>query len=222
MVAAQPGSAPFTTEFGLRPNDTLLPTGGNRYFPLYPGGFSRFEGEDDNQAVTVEVRVLNQTKTVRFQLHGRSMAVQTRVIEEREWVEGELSQVSLNYFAWCPKTGNVYNFGEDVSHYVNGQVVGHEDTWLAGRNGAKPGLQMPGTFLLGSRYHMELASGVSMDRAENVGSGRTVQTPLGTIRGCITVLETTPLEPDEEVLKAYAPGIGLVADGDLKLVATNH
>jgi hypothetical protein len=57
-----------------------------------------------------------------------------------------------------------------------------------------------------------------MDCAENVESGLTVRTPAGVFKGCITVLETTPLEPDEEVLKTYAPGVGLIIDGNLEVV----
>ena len=33
------------------------------------------------------------------------------------------------------------------------------------------------------------------------------------------VTETTPLEPGEESFKTYCPGIGLVRDDDLELIA---
>jgi len=49
--------------------------------------------------------------------------------------------------------GHVYYFGEEVDIYLpNGQVV-HDGAWEAGQAGALPGIIMPGTFLLGSRYY---------------------------------------------------------------------
>jgi hypothetical protein len=32
------------------------------------------------------------------------------------------------------------------------------------------------------------------------------------------VVDTTPLEPDEETVKVYAPNVGLIVDGPLELV----
>ncbi len=112
--------------------------------------------------------------------------------------------------------------GEDVDIYEEGQTVSHEGSWLAGRNGAQPGLMMPGVFLLGSRYYQELAPGVAMDRAEHVAMGLAVTTPAGTFEGCVMAVDTTPLEPDEETIKVYAPGIGVIVDGPLELVDHGH
>lgn len=77
---------------------------------------------------------------------------------------------------------------------------------------------MPGLPLLGARYHQEVAPGTAMDRAEIVGLDEAVVTPAGEFRGCLRVEETTPLEPDEREYKLYAPGIGLVQDGALRLI----
>ena len=51
-------------------------------------------------------------------------------------------------------------------------MMAHGD---AGIDGAKPGIVMPGSFLLGSRYYQEIAPDVAMDRAENIGVGLTVE-----------------------------------------------
>ena len=96
--------------------------------------------------------------------------------------------------------------------------MSHDGAWLAGRGGAKPGLIMPGTFLLGSRYFQEVAPGVALDRAEHTAQGFPVQTDAGNFKGCVEVTETTPLEPGSESVKVYCPGVGLVMDGDLELV----
>ena len=220
IASTHPGHSPvaYTTEFGLDAEHSLSPDGANGYMSLKPGTFHRYVGEDDNLPVVIEVTVLDATQPVAFRAHGQSITVLTRIVEEREWIDGELTQVSLNYYASCSTTGNIYYLGEDVDHYQDGVVVSHEGSWIAGKRGARPGLRMPGFFLLGARYQQDIAPHVSMDQAEHMGMGAVIETPAGVFRNCVTVLETTPLEPDEETLKIYAPGVGLVIDGSLELV----
>jgi hypothetical protein len=221
--SGHPEELQYTADFGLDPgqlfvsDESFLPDGGNPYFSLRPGTFRRFEGEDEGQFVEVEVTVLGKVRPVAFELDGRWMTAITRVVEEREWINGQLAEVTWNYYARRPGSGDIFYFGEDVEIYSNGQVVSQEGSWLAGRDGAKPGLYMPDLFLLGSRYFQEMAPGVSMDRAEHVDMGVTVETPAGVFEGCVVVMETTALEEDEETVKVYAPGLGLVVDGSLQL-----
>lgn len=210
----------FTTDFGLDNSMYFVPDGGNRYFSLRPGHFVRLEGENgEGQFEEVEITVLNQVRAIYFEVDGTPKVAFARVIEERERLDGRISQISRNYYARCPITDNIYYFGEDVDHYNRrGRIIGHDGAWLAGEDGALPGLAMPATFLEGSRYHMENAPGISMDRAEHIGSGLTINTPAGRFRNCIEVLETSPLEPEEETLKIYAPGVGLIGDEALRVV----
>ena len=106
--------------------------------------------------------------------------------------------------------------------YEDGVVVSHDGAWLAGTDTgegkARPGLIMPGTFLLGSRYFQELAPGVALDRAEHVRMGLTVTTPAGTFEECVEVKETTPLEPGAVSTKVYCAELGLVVDNVVRLV----
>lgn len=92
--------------------------------------------------------------------------ITTRVIEEREVKEGELYEVSRNFFAMDQETGDVFYFGEDVDFYEKGKIVDHSGAWKAYENGAKPGLIMPGTPEIGMKYYQELAPDTSMDRAK--------------------------------------------------------
>jgi hypothetical protein len=57
-----------------------------------------------------------------------------------------------------------------------------------------------------------------MDRAEIVSITDAVKVPVGSYTGCLRTEETTPLEPLAKEYKRYCPGVGLVEDGDLKLV----
>lgn len=74
-------------------------------------------------------------------------------------------------------------------------------------------------FLLGSRYYQEQASGVAQDRAEHTAIIGEVTVPAGAFQGCVEITETSPLEPGQESVKVYCPGIGLVIDGEMELAA---
>jgi len=77
---------------------------------------------------------------------------------------------------------------------------------------------MPGLPLVGAKHYQEIAPKVALDRAEILSVSETVKTPAGVFKNCLKVVETTPLEPRNKEYKYYAPGIGLVQDGKLKLV----
>jgi hypothetical protein len=62
-----------------------------------------------------------------------------------------------------------------------------------------------------------VAPGVAMDRVEIVSLSETVKTPAGEFTNCLKLKETTPLEPGVTDYKYYAPGIGMVQDGSLRL-----
>jgi hypothetical protein len=196
--------SPWQEEFHIS-KCNLLTTGRNEYFILEPGFQTVLEGG----GTKLQITVLDATKTVD--------GVLTRVVEEREWKKGELYEVSRNYFALCEQTKDVFYFGEDVDFYEKGKLVKHDGAWLAGKNGNKAGLMMPGTPKLKMKYYQEIAPGVAMDRAEIVSLNETCKTPAGTFKKCLKVLEGSAINPTEREYKYHAPGIGLVRDEDLRL-----
>ena len=186
--------------------DEPVSIGRNLYFILEPGHHLVLEGGGAQLIITV----LNETKKVD--------GVVARVVEERESKGGKLVEVSRNYFAISKRTNDVFYFGEDVNMYKDGKIVSHAGSWLSGVNGAKFGLMMPGQPLLNARYFQEIAPKVAMDRAKIVSMSEIVNTPAGEFTKCLKVEETTPLQPFITEFKYYAPGIGMVRDGSLKLV----
>jgi hypothetical protein len=224
LLLSTPSWAAFTTDF--RPEECTWRSRGtqNPYFSLKPGYQLVLVGEEDDEGELVEIEaivtVLRQTQRITFQApSGDMVSLKTRVVEERESEDGELVEVSRNFFAICRETGDVFYFGEDVDDYDDGEIVGHEGAWRAGVDGAQPGIIMPGRFLLGSKYFQEIAPGVAMDRGRNVGMGIEIDTPAGTFDGCVAVLDSTALDPDAEGdLKIYCHGIGIVMDEVLELV----
>ncbi len=184
----------------------LSTTGRSQYFILEPGFQLLLEGG----GTRLQITVLDETKTVD--------GVLTRVVEEREWKDGKLYEISRNYFAMCEQTKDVFYFGEDVDFYENDKVVKHDGSWLAGVGGNKPGLIMPGAPKVAMKYYQEIAPDAAMDRAEIVSLSETCKTPAGTFTDCLKVKETSAIEHFAKEYKYHAPGIGLVRDEDLQLV----
>ena len=209
MRAPTPGTASppaavsdWQTDFGIT-NRILATSGRNAFFILEPGFRIVLQGKEERVTITV----LDETVDV--------AGVTTRVVEEREWKNGELVEVTRNFFALCAQTKDVFYFGEDVDNYTDGKVTGHSSAWRAGQGNAKPGLIMPGKPAVGMKYYQELAPGVAMDRAEVVSLAQTLKTPAGTFTNCLRTQEGTALDPDEKEFKTYAPGVGMIQDADL-------
>ena len=191
---------------GAQDKKLLGVKGNNPYINLTPGYQLFYAHGKDTDTLTV----LPETKLID--------GVETRVIEDREMKNGQLIELTRDYYAIDAENNDVYYFGEDVDVYKNGKVVGHEGSWLSGVKGAKFGLMMPGKPRVGQRFAQEQAPGVGMDQAEIVGDHEKVVTPAGTFENCIHVLETSPIEKGLKDHKWYAGGVGQVKDAEMTLV----
>jgi hypothetical protein len=207
LVAASlalPGSAPQSV-FNVNKSQ-LRPSGSNAYFSLRPGDVWVLADEE----LTVTITVLDETRRVD--------GVTTRIVEEHEVEDGELVEISHNFYAIDRSNGNAYYFGEDVDDYEDGEIVSHEGAWRSGVNGARFGLFMPAEPRVGQAYMQENAPGVATDTARVISLRETVVTPLGIFRNCLLLEETNPLDGDTSH-KWFAPGVGLVQDDEAKLIA---
>ncbi len=205
------GSKQWTKEF-LEAPCVWSSNGISAYFVLQPGYRQVLEGREGRDSIHLEITVLDETRTVK--------GVETRVIEERESANGELVEISRNFFALCGPANDVFYFGEEVDIYKAGKVVKHEGAWTAGVAGAREGLFIPARPLVGARFYQEIAPGVAMDRVEIVSDNETLETASGEFSHCIKLEETSPLEPLARGYKLFAPGVGIVVDD--KLVLTKH
>ena len=178
--------------------------GHNPYFPLTPGlRIHLTDGEE-----TVVFSVLDETKLVD--------GVETRVVEEHETENGELVEISRNYFAIDRTTGDVYYFGEDVEIYEDGKVVSHDGAWLAGRDGVGFGLIMPGKPAVGDKYYLEDAPG-AVERVEVVDLDATLETPLRAFEKVVRCREDDVLDGGVSH-KWYAAGIGMIGDDEMRVI----
>lgn len=180
-----------------------------KYFILEPGYQLTLEGTDGNDSVVLVITVLDETQKIGD--------IETRIVEERETVNGRTIEVSHNFFAICTQTNSIFYFGEDVDIYKEGKIIDHSGSWRADSSNAKAGLMMPGIILLGAKYYQEMAPGNAMDRAEIISDNETLQTPAGRFENCLKTEETSSIETKSKEYKFYAPGIGLIKDGELLL-----
>jgi len=182
----------------------------NEFFPLVVGDLFVLEGVDDGELIQLEITVLDETEDI--------AGVTTRVLEEAEWVDGELAEISRNFFAQAPD-GTVCYFGEDVDIYEGGVVVSNEGAWRAGVNGALPGIFMPGNPQIGDIYANEYAAGVAEDQAEVIDTDEPISVPAGDFVETLTIEECNPLEDAEKDIKVFVRGIGLAIDGPAELIS---
>jgi len=210
--------AGYTKEFFME-SGKYVSEGRNLFFSLEPGYQLILNGvNEDGKFEELTVTVLRETKDIRLPIDGHMRTIRTRIIEERSTLDGVLEEISRNYYARRLPTNDVFYFGEDVCFYENDECVDTRGSWLAGVDGAEPGIIMPGTFLLGARYYQEIAPDIALDRAENVMMGLEVDVPAGEMEDCAVVHETSPIDAGAESTKVFAPGVGFVKEGGLELV----
>lgn len=217
-LGANPGG--FTNEFPIAACD-FESTGGNAFLrlqvnrQLYLSNKMCKECVQEDGLVELWITILPKTHVISFPYAGKVRTVRARVMEEYETEDGELEEVSNNFVADCNPMHDVYYFGETV---FDGDGNPLPDAWLAGKDGATPGILLPDrAYLLGSRYFQEFAPNAK-DRVEHTSLGFEVEVPAGTFQNCVEMTETSPLEPGHESIKVYCPNVGMVRDDDLELI----
>jgi hypothetical protein len=143
------------------------------------------------------------------------MGVKTLVYSDRVFLNGQLKEETSDYLAQ-DRAGNVWYFGEAVDNYEKGKFKDHHGAWLAGVDGAKPGIWMTAKQEVGREYRQEYYKGEAEDWAKVVATDASVKVPAGSFENCTKILEWTPLEPDAKAHKYYCPETGgLVLEEEL-------
>ena len=138
-------------------------------------------------------------------------------LEEREFVDNTLAEVTWNYHAQA-SDGTVCYFGEDVDVYENGTIT-HAGAWC-GVGPNQPGIFVPANPQVGMEFQMEVAPGVAHDEGRIVGSGP-VTVPFGRFTNTIRIREFNPLDAGKDY-KVLAAGVGFVIDGSQVLTDINQ
>jgi hypothetical protein len=191
---------PATTTFTTRID--------NPFFPLPVGHRVVLEGEEGSTHLVVRITSLDETEMVD--------GVETRVVEEFESKDGQVVEISRNFFAQA-EDGTVCYFGEDVDIYDGaGNVTSHSGEWRAGEGENRPGVFMPADLEVGQAFQQEVAPGIAEDQAKVIAIGETTEVPAGTFDDTVRMEDASPIDGSRGT-KVYARGIGLIVDGPAQL-----
>lgn len=179
------------------------------YFVLEPGYQLALKGVEGNDSLVVVYTVMTETK--------RIGAVETRVIMRHESAGGKVRSNTRMFVAFCRESGNMCLFGEEVTNYKDGKEAGTAGSWIAEGN-TRFGILAPGHPEIGDRWYRQYAPKVAMGRTEIVGLSETVQVPAGRFTRVVKTEESTPLNPGWRSYRYFAPGVGLIREGNLVLV----
>ncbi|MGH6816741.1 MAG: hypothetical protein ACREC6_13670 [Hyphomicrobiaceae bacterium] len=174
----------------------------NPYFSLPVGKKIVFESRKGNGVEKTEIQITGEKRQV--------MGIETLVYWDRVWLNDNLIEDTRDYLAQ-DKDGNVWYFGEDVKNYVGGKLSNRAGSWLAGADGAKPGIWFKANPRVGDKYRQEYYRGKAEDMAEVVAVGETVTIKRGTYKNCVKTYDWTPLEPNAKEHKYYCPEVGGLA-----------
>src|SRR5919202_4372479 len=169
----------------IKPSD-FTTTIDNKDFPLKPGTTFVYEGRFQGAAERDEMAVTHDTRRV--------MGVECVVASDRVTEDGKLIEQTYDWYAQ-DKEGNVWYFGEHVTEYKNGKIIGHEGSWESGVEGARPGIAMQSDPKVGNSYRQEYSKGVAEDRAKVLSLKKSATVPYGSFDHVLVTKEWTPLEP---------------------------
>jgi hypothetical protein len=174
----------------------------NPYFPLIAGTIFVYEGKRDDQFRRDEMTVTRDTRVI--------MGVRCVVVRDTASSNMEVLEKTTDWYAQDLE-GNVWYFGEDTAEYKNGKVISTSGTWMAGVDGALPGIVMKASPVVGDAYRQEYHAGVAEDFAKVVKKDEKVQTAVGMHDNVLVTEDIDLLDKAKTEQKFYAPGLGLVA-----------
>lgn len=189
----------------------------NPWLPLSSLKQDILEGSEEGKKLRIE-------RTIKPEIHKTfkigKQKVESLVMEDREFENGELAEVTLDYFAQADD-GTVLYLGEDVNEYKDGKVSGHSGAWLLGKQTKIPGIMMPPDPRIGDKFRPEDVGAITREDDEIMSFSETVKVPAGTYENCLKVKEI--LSDGKTEYKLHAKGIGVVkeipAEGELQLVS---
>jgi hypothetical protein len=172
------------------------------WMPDQPGTKRTYWGTVRDIPQTVETLMTSETKVI--------AGVTVRVIRDRDVDAGQLVEETEDYYAQDLK-GNVWYLGEVTTHYVNGVLTDHADTWVVGVKGANAGIIMWANPRLGQpKYRQEFAKNLAEDMGRVLSFNQSVCVPFRCFNDAMLIEETTPLDPGVIEHKYYARGVGLI------------
>lgn len=184
----------------------------NEYSPFVPFRIKLHElvkGKGSKYAIDV---FRDETRTIGF--NGED--VECAILEEWAIEEGEIVEISRNYFAQADD-GTVYYFGEVVDIYEGGELTGHGGSWLVGgptgsdpeetATASEPAVFMPADPEIGDEWKSEDLPDAGIEEFNTASAfHKKVRVPAGKFHDVLQVKGETPAVEN----KWYAPGVGFI------------
>ena len=175
----------------------------NPWFPLKPGSKYVYEGVKDGEHVRDVTTVTNGVQKV----DGVPCVV---VKDQLFHADGSLVEDTSDFYTQDLQ-GNVWYFGEVTAALDDhGNLSDTEGSWLAGEDGAEPGIFMEANPTVGRSFRQEYYAGHAEDQFTVLDLAAPVTVPLGSYTDSLLTEETTRLLRDrDEVELVERPGIEL-------------
>lgn len=202
----EPDFAPFADPLQI---GAAVPV--NPFFPLVVG--NRWTYREQGGGETVVVQVLNKTKAI----EGATCIV----VNDKVTDGGKLVEDTDDWVAQRALIQDVIYCGEEVKdfEYFEGddpseaELVSIDGSFKWGRDSAQPGIWVPAFPAVGQVYRQEFALGNAEDAVEVLSLTANESVPAADCNHvCLQTRDFTPLEPDAEEMKFYAPGIGRILE----------
>jgi hypothetical protein len=180
----------------------------NPWFPLRPGTTYVYRGVKDGEPARDVVTVTHQTRTI--------IGAPCVAVSDRLYLSGRLEERTTDWYSQDAK-GNVWYFGEATAELdKHGRVKDRSGSWLAGRDGAQPGIFMFAHPRVGQSARQEYLKGQAEDHFQVLRLNASVNVPYLSSTRAILTKEWTPLEPGTIDHKYYVRGIGTVLEQTVK------
>lgn len=208
----------FSPENFLSPEDAAANP--NPWFPLVPGTTLRYEvyGEpeedeekgDEGELELLEIITVTVTDETR-EIAGVETFVVTDIVTDPE---GEVIEDTDDYYA-VHVDGSVWYFGEIAQNFEDGFLTDVEGSFIAGVDGAKPGIIMLANPQPGDAYRQEFFLGDAEDAGQVLSLTGDESTDAADCEGaCLVIKDLNALEPDADEDKYYKMGVGVIAEVD--------
>jgi hypothetical protein len=175
----------------------------NPYFPLPVGRTLVYTGIKDGQTQTDTVIVTDQTKVI--------LGITATAVSDIATHDATVLEKTLDFYAQ-DEQGNVWYLGEDTTAFLPNGKTDTSGSFLAGVDGAQPGIIMEGSPKPGDFYWQFHWPGHALDRARVLRTGVPVTVPYRSFGATLLTQEQSPLEPGIRDWKWSAPGIGYVKE----------
>jgi hypothetical protein len=180
----------------------------NPWFPLAPGTVWVYRGLEGGRPSREVVEVTHATRLIQ--------GVRATAVRDLLYVRGRLAERTIDWYAQ-DRNGTVWYLGEATEELdASGHVTSREGSWLAGVDGAEPGIYMPGRPAVGATARQEYLKGHAEDHFRVVALNAKVSAPALRSSHALLTEEWSPLEPGVLDRKLYVRGVGIVLDQTVK------